>query len=155
MIYLRRPELIDALAWWIHIQAHGESMRIPDVQSRAHLACLGMLSVAPGEVMSQIRAADGGLDALGQLVAVRLAALGVSREEINRSASRAMLAVNNLALAHFTNEPPAQIAPSSPAPSALPEPPDGAPVEVTLAYHAALNAVNAYAAAAKAATKAA
>lgn len=153
MIPLRAPEVIDALAWWVHIQAHGESMRLPDVQARSHLACLGMLSVAPSEVIAQLRAADGGLDALGRLVANRLAALGVSREVINQASARATLAVNNLALATFSTAPAPE--PAKTEAPVLPEPPDGAPPDVLMAYHAALKAVNAYATAAKAATKAA
>ena len=148
MMHLRRPTDADALAYWIHVQAMGERVFIPDVAARMRLACLALLTVAPEEVAAQLREAGGGLDELAHAMAKRLAALGVPADVINASSARAMGAVSALAVSTFAPEQ-AQEQPRAVSPM-VPEPPEGAPVEVTLAYHAALGALSAYTTALKA-----
>lgn len=144
MMHLRRPTDADALAYWIHVQAMGDRVFIPDVAARMRLACLALLTVAPEEVAAQLREAGGGLDELAHTMAKRLAALGVPAEVINASSARAMAAVSALAVSTFSPQAQAPAAPAKPA-DPVPEPPQGCTdVQILQAYHDALNAVNAY-----------
>lgn len=149
MMYLRRPELTDALLWWVHIQAVGERIHIPEVKARSRMACLALLSVAPDEVADELRRSLGGLDTLAEQMMGRLNALEVPASVYGPAIERAVAAVSELAFSRFSPSPVTVAAPT-PKPGTLPEPPNGASVDTLTAYHAALNAVNAYMAALKA-----
>lgn len=151
MMYLRKPEVIDALVWWVHVQALGDGIHAPDARARLQLASVALLTIAAGEVLGEIRRADGGLDALGRAMAARLAALNVPRDQVNRVSAEATRAIQALALTLFASAAPEAPAPAQPT---IAEPPNNASADVRLAYHAALSAVNAYTAATKAANRA-
>lgn len=141
MMPMRQAEVLDAVIWWVHVTALGDRVRIPEEAQRLALGSLALLSVAPVEVIGELRAVEGGLGALGDRYARRLAALGCDAQTIVGATGEAMQRISQKAEALFAKVEAKAAAPAGPAD--LPEPPDG-DVEVTMAYHEALKARNAY-----------